>query len=345
MRIIIDAMGGDNAPGEIVLGAVQAAKELGCEIVLVGRGAEILQALRAKGIENLPKGVEVANAEDTVDMHDDPATVVKKRRDSSMVVGLRMLSEGGGDAFISAGSTGALLTASTLIVKRIRGIRRAAIATVFPTTKGHCLLIDSGANAECTPEFLLQFACMGSLYAERILKIEKPRVALLNIGAEETKGTSLQREAYQMLRKFSESGKINFTGNIEARDVLLSGADVIVADGFSGNILLKSTEGAAKFISCNLREVFLRNPMTKFAALLCRKPIREMQKKIDYHEVGGTAFLGIAKPIVKAHGSSDAQAIRSAVRQTIAAAESGFSAAIEEQSEWMDLAKEQEHAE
>jgi len=345
MRIIIDAMGGDNAPGEIVLGAVQAAKEQGCEVVLVGRGAEILQALRTKGIENLPKGVEIANAEDVVDMHDDPATVVKKRRDSSMVVGLRMLSEGGGDAFISAGSTGALLTASTLIVKRIHGVRRAAIAPVFPTTRGHCLLIDCGANAECTPEFLLQFACMGSLYAQRVMGIENPRVALLNIGTEESKGTDLQRGAYELLHSISQSGKINFIGNIEARDVMLDGADVIVADGFSGNILLKGIEGAAKFMAGSLKEVFMKNALTKFGALLCRKGIREMQQKMDYHEVGGTAFLGISRPIVKAHGSSDAMAIKNAVRQASLAASSGFAAAIEEQSEWMNAPKEPEHAE
>ena len=236
MRILVDAMGGDNAPDQIALGAIQAAKDFGCEVVLVGRGEAILRALKDQGIETLPKGVEIANADDVVDMHDDPATVVKKKKDSSMVVGLNMLKEGGGDAFVSAGSTGALLSAATLTVRRVKGIRRAAMAPQI-------------ATADCTPEFLLQFAFMGSYYAEKVLGIENPRVALLNIGAEDSKGGELQKAVYPLLKQAGEAGAINFTGNIEARDVPLGGADVVVADGFSGNILLKGIEGTALFMA------------------------------------------------------------------------------------------------
>ena len=342
MRIIIDAMGGDHAPDAIVAGTVRAAKELDAELVLVGRGAEVLQALEKQGITNLPKGLEVANAEDVVDMHDDPATVVRKRRDSSMVVGLRMLAEEKGDAFISAGSTGALLAASTLIVKRIPGIRRAAMAPILPTASGPCVLIDCGANAECTPEFLQQFACMGSYFAKAALGIPEPRVGLLNIGSEDSKGTELQREAYGLLQALNDTGTIRFIGNVEARDVPLGGADVVVADGFSGNILLKTMEGTARFMSDQLKKIFLRNALTKVSALFCKSGISDLKRMMDYREVGGTPFLGITKPILKAHGSSDALAIYNAIRQAVRTVEADLSAVIEKQ---MTARKEPEHAE
>ena len=307
MRILVDAMGGDNAPDQIALGAIQAAKDFGCEAVLVGRGEAILQALKDQGIETLPKGVEIANADDVVDMHDDPATVVKKKKDSSMVVGLTMLKEGGGDAFVSAGSTGALLSAATLIVRRVKGIRRAAMGPQIPTRTGReCVLIDCGATADCTPEFLLQFAFMGSYYAEKVLGIENPRVALLNIGAEDSKGGELQKAVYPLLKQAGEAGKINFTGNIEARDVPLGGADVVVSDGFSGNILLKGIEGTALFMASMMKDMFKKNLLTKLAALLCMDGVKAFKKKMDYRETGGTALIGLNKPVIKAHGSSDA---------------------------------------
>ena len=290
MRILVDAMGGDNAPDQIALGAIQAAKDFGCETVLVGRGEAILQALKDQGIETLPKGVEIANADDVVDMHDDPATVVKKKKDSSMVVGLTMLKEGGGDAFVSAGSTGALLSAATLIVRRVKGIRRAAMGPQIPTKTGReCVLIDCGATADCTPEFLLQFAFMGSYYAEKVLGIENPRVALLNIGAEDSKGGELQKAVYPLLKQAGEAGKINFTGNIEARDVPLGGADVVVSDGFSGNILLKGIEGTALFMASMMKDMFKKNLLTKLAALLCMDGVKAFKKKMDYRETGGSA--------------------------------------------------------
>lgn len=345
MRIIIDAMGGDHAPDAIVAGTVRAAKEFDAELVLVGRGAEVLQALEKQGITNLPKGMEVANAEDVVDMHDDPATVVRKRRDSSMVVGLRMLSEDKGDAFISAGSTGALLAAATLIVKRIPGIRRAAMAPTIPTAAGRCVLVDCGATAECTPEFLQQFACMGSYLAKATLGIQEPRVGLLNIGSEDTKGTELQRGAYLLLQELHDTGTIRFIGNIEARDVPLGGADVVVADGFSGNVLLKSIEGTAKFMSDQLKKIFMKNTLTKVSALFCKSGISDLKRMMDYREVGGTPFLGITKPVIKAHGSSDELAIYNAIRQAIAVVQADLTTAIEENVASKSIRKEPEHAE
>ena len=300
MRILVDAMGGDNAPDQIALGAIQAAKDFNCEVVLVGRGEAILRALKDQGIETLPKGVEIANADDVVDMHDDPATVVKKKKDSSMVVGLNMLKEGGGDAFVSAGSTGALLSAATLTVRRVKGIRRAAMAPQIPTKTGReAVLIDCGATADCTPEFLLQFAFMGSYYAEKVLGIENPRVALLNIGAEDSKGGELQKAVYPLLKQAGETGAINFTGNIEARDVPLGGADVVVADGFSGNILLKGIEGTALFMASMMKNMFKKNVLTKLAALLCMDGVKAFKKKMDYRETGGTALIGLSKPVIK----------------------------------------------
>ena len=344
MRILIDAMGGDLAPAANALGAIRAARELGVEVVLVGRGEAILQCLKENGIDTLPKGVEIANAEDVVDMHDDPAAVVRKRKDSSMVVGLRMLAEGGGDAFVSAGSTGALLTAATLVVKRIKGIRRAAMGPVVPTkTGGGAVLIDCGANAECTPEFLLQFAFMGSYYAQKTLKLDRPRVALLNIGAEDSKGTQLQKDAYALLKKAGDAGYLNFIGNVEARGVPLGEADVVVADGFSGNVLLKGIEGTALFMSGMMKDMFKKNIFTRLAAAMCMSGIKEFKNKLDYRQTGGTVLIGLSKPVVKAHGSSDAVAIHSAIRQAAQAVASGFTDDIRANVEQMIVPKELEH--
>ena len=328
MRILIDAMGGDHAPNAIVQGAVDAAKEFDVQIVLIGKGEAILKSLSDLGLETLPKGVEIANADDVVDMHDDPATVIRTRKDSSMVVGMRMLAEGEGDAFISAGSTGALLSAATLIVKRVKGIRRAAFCPEIPTDN-KTLLIDCGANSECTPEFLLQFAYLGTVYAEQVQGKTNPTVGLLNIGAEETKGTALHQEVYGLLKKAHDQGFINFTGNVEARDVPLGAVDVVVADGFSGNILLKSIEGTAAFMAKMMKSMFKKNLLTKLSALACKSGITAFKKRMDYREVGGTMLLGITKPVVKAHGSSDARAIRSAVRQAMEAAKSDLTPTLQ----------------
>lgn len=331
MKIILDAMGGDLAPEAPVQGAIEAAKAYGVEIVLVGRGEEILEVLKKQGIENLPAGMEIANADDVVDMHDDPASVIHKRKNSSMVVGLKMLADGKGDAFVSAGSTGALLTGATLLVKRVKGIRRAAMAPAVPTKAGSKVVIcDCGANAECTPEFLLQFGLVGSAYVHNVLGVAQPRVGLLNIGTEDSKGTSLQKEAYALLQSAHEKGLVHFVGNVEARAVPLGEVDVVVCDGFSGNVLLKSIEGTAMFMGSMLKRMFKKNLFSKIGYLLCKSGVGEIAKLLDYREIGGTQFLGIKKPVIKAHGSSDALAFRNAVKQAMTAAEGNFTSQLEQ---------------
>lgn len=332
MKIILDAMGGDNAPEAPVLGAIEAAKLYGSEITLVGRGAEILEVLKKHNVDDLPSGVEIANADDVVDMHDDPAKILHKRKNSSMVIGLRMLAEGQGHAFVSAGSTGALLTGATLVVKRVKGIRRAAMAPAMPTkTGGKVVICDCGANAECTPEFLLQFGLVASAYAKNVLAVENPRVGLLNIGTEDSKGTDLQRKAYALLEQASGKGLLNFVGNVEARGVPLGDVDVVVCDGFSGNVLLKSIEGTAMFMGSAVKKVFKKNLLSKLGYLLCSSGVKDMMKLLDYREIGGTQLLGIQKPVIKAHGSSDALAFRNAVKQAMTAAESSFTSELEQQ--------------
>lgn len=331
MKIILDAMGGDLAPEAPVQGAIEAAKAYGVEIVLVGRGEEILGVLKKQGIENLSAGMEIANADDVVDMHDDPASVIHKRKNSSMIVGLKMLADGKGDAFVSAGSTGALLTGATLLVKRVKGIRRAAMAPAVPTKAGSKVVIcDCGANAECTPEFLLQFGLVGSAYVRNVLGVAQPRVGLLNIGTEDSKGTSLQKEAYALLQSAHEKGLIHFVGNVEARAVPLGEVDVVVCDGFSGNVLLKSIEGTAMFMGSMLKRMFKKNLFSKIGYLLCKSGVGEIAKLLDYREIGGTQFLGIKKPVIKAHGSSDALAFRNAVKQAMTAAEGNFTSQLEQ---------------
>ena len=330
MKIILDAMGGDHAPEAPVLGAIQAARDFGAQITLVGKGDQILEVMRANGINDLPTGVEIANADEVVDMHDDPANVIRKKKNSSMVLGLKMVAEGEGDAFVSAGSTGALLSGATLLVKRVKGIRRAAMGPVMPNkTGGKTVILDCGANAECTPEFLLQFGLVGSLYAKKYLGVENPKVGLLNIGTEDTKGTPLQKAAYALLTKAAEQGLLNFVGNVEARDVPLGAVDVIVCDGFAGNVLLKSIEGTAMFMGSLMSKMFKKNLLSKLAAGLVMKDIKAFKKLLDYREIGGTQFLGIKKPVIKAHGSSDALAFRNAVRQAMDAAKSDISEELE----------------
>ena len=337
MKIIVDAMGGDNAPQAIVQGALDAHKGHGVDIVLVGRAAEILRAVEACGEKTLPAGVELKDASEVVEIADDPATAFKMKKDSSLTVGLNLLKAGEGDAFVSAGSTGALLSGATLLVKRIRGIRRAAMGPVIPTFGGRAVLCDCGANAECTPEYLLQFAYLGNYYAKRVLGVEKPRVALLNIGAEEEKGDTLRHETYALLQAASEAGRLRFTGNIEASDVMMGGADVVVADGFTGNVMLKSLEGTGKFLLKELKKMFLSSTKTKLAAALVKSDMADMKKLLDPSEIGGTPFLGISKPVIKAHGSSDARAICNAVLRAKEYAESGFIADIEANIDVMKL--------
>jgi len=332
MKIILDAMGGDNAPMAPVMGAVQAAKLYGAQITLVGQGQKILRVLQEQGIADLPDGIEIVNADEVVDMHDDPANVIRKKKNSSMVLGLKMLSDGEGDAFVSAGSTGALLSGATLLVKRVKGIRRAAMGPAMPNKAGgKTLILDCGANAECTPEFLLQFGLVGSLYAKKYLGVADPKVGLLNIGSEDSKGTPLQKEAYALLSDASGRGILNFVGNVEARDVPLGAVDVIVCDGFSGNVLLKSIEGTAMFMGSLMKHrIFKRSLFSKIGYLFCKPGVDEVMKMLDYREVGGTPFLGIRKPVIKAHGSSDVLAFSNAVKQAMDAANSDITQELEQ---------------
>ncbi len=337
MRIIVDAMGGDNAPTAPVKGALEAVAEYGVEVILVGRGEEILNVLRENGIGDLPAGLEIAHADQVVEMCDNPATAFKEKKDSSLTVGLNLLKDGTGNAFVSAGSTGALLSAATLMIKRVKGIRRAALAPIVPTGKGGAILIDCGANVECTPEYLLQFAFMGTYYAERILGCPEPRVGLLNIGTEESKGTQLQREAYVLLKKADAEGRLHFAGNVEAREAVEGSVEVIVADGYSGNIFLKTMEGTGLFLAREIKNMFKKNLFTKLAALLVKDGIRNFKKIMDSGEVGGTALLGISKPVIKAHGSSDAYAIKNAIHQAMQFADCGMIENIAENIEYMRL--------
>lgn len=337
MKIIVDAMGGDNAPQAIVEGALDAHKAHGVDIILVGREAEILKAAEACGTKELPAGVEIRNATEVVEIEDDPATAFKVKKDSSLTVGMNLLKSGEGDAFVSAGSTGALLAGATLLVKRIKGIRRAAMGPMVPVYGGRAILCDCGANADCTPEYLLQFAYLGSYYVKRVCGVEKPRVGLLNIGAEASKGDTLRHETYALLKEAGDAGRINFIGNIESNDAMLGGADVIVADGFSGNILLKSVEGTAKFMLKELKKVFYANTKTKIGAMLIKKDLESIKKLLDASEVGGSPFLGISKPVIKAHGSSDARAICNAVLRAKEYAESGFIEDIQQNIELMKV--------
>ena len=340
MKIAIDAMGGDFAPLAPVRGALLAREKYpDVEIVLVGREDAVTGALRELGWPTLPTGISLRNASEVVEIADDPATAFKKKPDSSLTVGLNMVKNGEADGFVSAGSTGALLAGATLVVKRIRGLRRAALAPTIPTAAGRAVLLDCGANAECTVEYLLQFAYLGSYYASKVLGVEKPRVGLLNIGAEEEKGDALRRETYAKLKEAHGRGDLNFTGNVEAKEALLGQCDVIVADGFSGNVMLKTIEGAGKLMSGMLKGMLMKNAGTKAAALLLKGSLKEFKKTLDPNEVGGTALLGISKPVVKAHGSSNDVAFCNAVRQAVEVARSGIADEIARDIDKMRLDK------
>ncbi len=339
MRIIVDAMGGDHAPGEIVKGAVRAQRELGVDITLVGRAEEIETCLQAEGAAD----VRVVDAREVITMEDDPSTATRRKKDSSMAVALRLLKDGEGDAAVSAGSTGALLTGATLIVKRIRGIRRAALAPVLPAGEYGVMLIDCGANVECSPEYLLQFACMGSFYARTVMGAEDPKVGLVNVGTEDTKGGEMQHETFALLKKAGDEGRIRFVGNIEGTDVFSGKVEVAVCDGFTGNVLLKGSEGVIKYMMKALKGIFYKNTKNKLAAAVLKKDLGEMKRSLDVNEVGGTALLGISKPVVKAHGSSNAASIFASIRQAKRFAESGIIEKIEENIEYMRL--DAEHGE
>ena len=318
MKIIIDAMGGDNAPREIIKGALRAKHELGIDLILVGQEEAI------RGCLPVGEDVEIVDAREIITMEDDPSTATRRKKDSSMAVALRLLKEGAGDAVVSAGSTGALLTGATLTVKRIHGIRRAALAPVLPAGEHGVMLIDCGANVECTAEYLLQFAFMGSFYAQKLMGVPEPRVGLLNVGTEDTKGGELQHQSFDLLQQAGRQKRICFVGNIEGTDVFSGNVDVVVTDGFTGNVLLKSAEGIIKFMMHSLKDVFYKSTINKLAAAVLKKDLAAMKKSMDVNEVGGTALVGISKPVIKAHGSSNEASFFAAIRQAKQFAESGI---------------------
>ena len=328
MKIAVDAMGGDNAPEAVVCGAIRAAQTFHEEIVLVGQEDKIQAILAAHGAQNTP-GLTVLHAPDLVDMHDDPATVLRAKPQSSMAVALNLVKKGEADAIVSAGSTGALLAGATLFCKRIKGVRRGALAPVMPCKNGQVLLIDAGANTECTAEYLLQFGVMGSLYMEKIKGVQRPRVGLVNNGSEDSKGDPLRKEAYALLKAAGDAGQIHFVGNVEGRDVPLGACDVAVCDGFAGNVMLKTIEGVAKFMAGEIKQVFLANLGTKLAYLACKKGMDEFRSQFDQDAVGGAPFIGISRPVIKAHGSSNEIAFMNAIRQAIEYKKSGMIEAVE----------------
>ncbi|OPZ21936.1 MAG: Phosphate acyltransferase [Firmicutes bacterium ADurb.BinA205] len=307
VRVIVDAFGGDNAPLEVVKGCARAVSELGVEIILTGSETKIKKCAEENGLSL--NGIEIVHTDDVFDIHEEPKEIIKSGKDSSMALGLRLLAEGRGDAFVSAGSTGALVMGSTFIVKRIKGIKRIAPSPILPADKGSFLLADAGANTECRAEMLVQFAIMGSAYMEKVMGVKNPKVALLNIGAEETKGRELEIEAYQLLEK----SELSFVGNIEARDMPKGEVQVVVTDGFTGNIALKLYEGMGSFFSKKIKWIF--SGAGKIGALFSLGKIKEFRRQMDYKEVGGSALLGVKKPVIKAHGSSDSTAFFNAVRQ------------------------------
>ena len=333
MNIILDAMGGDNAPLEILKGAADAVREYpDVELTLVGQEKTIRDLCAA---ENIPlERIKIIDAPDVITMEDSAQTVVMSKKNSSMSVGLKTLAAGGGDAFISAGNTGALMTGATLLVRCVKGVKRAAIATILPMEKP-VLMIDSGSNVNVTPEFLAQFGILGSVYMEQVFGVANPRIGLLNNGTEEHKGTQTMIDAYALL---SKTEGINFVGNIEGKAIPFGACDVLVTDGFTGNIVLKTIEGLSKFMMKKLQGIFMKNALNKLSALIIKKEFSSLKKSFDSSEYGGAPFLGISKPVFKAHGSSDARAVKNAIRQAKEYLEKGVPDIIDERIA-ADLAK------
>lgn len=326
MRIILDGMGGDNAPGEIVRGAVEASKLIEDEIVIVGDGDKI--EFQLKKYKYSDEKISVKHASEVIENDDAPVRAVRRKKDSSMVVGLNMVKSGEGDLFISAGNTGALMAGALFNLGRIQGIDRPAIASIYPIlgTKKPSLLVDAGANSECKPSNLLEFAMMGSIYMEKVLGRENPKIGLVNLGVEETKGSTLTKAAFGLLEK----SHLNFSGNIEAREVPLGGADVVACDGFVGNVILKLTEGLAINIVNLLKKKFTENARAKMGAVLLSKKLRSLKEEFDYTEYGGAPILGVKGPVVKMHGSSNANAVKNSILKAIPFAEENVVGIISE---------------
>ena len=312
MRVVVDAFGGDNAPLEIVKGAADASIQFETEITLTGNKQTIENIITENNLKFFGELI-IIDTDDVISMHDDPTTILKAHSNSSMALAFKELCENRADAFVSAGSTGAIVVGGTLIVKRIKGIKRPALGGLIPSPDGHYMLLDMGANAECRPEMLAQFGIMASVYLEKVEGIEYPKIGLLNIGVEDTKGDELRTEAYKLLQE----APINFVGNIESREMPKGVCDAVIADGFTGNIALKLIEGTSITLFKMVKKALYKNLLNKIAALILKKDLYALKSMMDSSEVGGAPLLGVSKPVIKAHGSSDAKAIKNAIKQAI----------------------------
>lgn len=326
MKILLDAMGGDNAPDANIKGAVKAIKEIKSEIVLIGNekiiNKKIKELYGKDSISEISDRLTIKNATETIEMEDIPTQAIKHKKDSSMVVGFNMLKADEGDVFVSAGNSGALLTGATLLVGRIKGVDRPAIAPMLPSYKKGLMLVDAGANTNCKPINLLQFAEFANIYLKKIYNIEKPAIGLLNIGTEETKGNDLMKESYKLLKEKSNDYGINFIGNVEGREAFSGEVDAVVTDGFTGNIFLKTVEGFGKLVKRSLTESLKKNFLSTLGAIPALPGIKRFSKTMDYKEYGGALFLGVKKPVVKAHGSSDEYLFYFTIKQAEKFAES-----------------------
>ncbi len=307
MKIIIDAFGGDNAPLEIIKGSALSVKELGAEIILTGSEATIRQVAQENSISL--DNIEIVDCDQVITMEDDPLAIRKDKKNSSMAVGFKLLNEGRGQAFISCGNSGAMCVGATMLAGRIKGIKRTAFAPVLPTESGMFMLLDGGANVDARPEMLCQFALMGSVYMEKVMKVQNPRVGLANVGVEEHKGNELYQQTYKMLKE----SKLNFVGNVEGRDIPKGVCDVVVCDGFTGNLILKTYEGVAITLMKKIKHMFTDSTKGKLAAVLTMSDIKELKAKFDYNKYGGAPILGSSKPVFKAHGDSKAITLKNAV--------------------------------
>ena len=325
MRILLDAMGGDNAPEANIRGAIKAIKEIKSEVVLIGKEDVIrakIKEIYNKELEEITGKITIQNAPETIEMEDIPTQAIKHKKDSSMVVGFKMLKQDEGDVFISAGNSGALLTGATLLVGRIKGVDRPAIAPMLPSYKKGLMLVDAGAHTNCKTINLLQFAQFANIYLKKIYNIEKPAIGLLNIGTEETKGNDLMKESYQLLKEKAADYNINFVGNVEGREAFSGEIDAVVTDGFTGNIFLKTVEGLGKLVKRSLTESLKKNLLSTIACIPALPGIKRFSKTMDYKEYGGALFLGVKKPVVKAHGSSDEYLFYFTIKQAEKFAES-----------------------
>ena len=327
MKIILDAMGGDNAPEATIKGAVKAIKEIDSEIILVGNeeiiNKKVKELYNKENMGQISDKISIHNTTEEITMEDIPTQAIKHKKDSSMVVGFRLLKEGEGDVFVSAGNSGALLTGATLLVGRIKGVDRPAMAPMLPSYKKGVMLVDAGANTNCKPINLLQFAQMANVYLKKIYNIEKPAIGLLNIGTEETKGNDLVKESYKLLKQEADEHGINFVGNIEGRDAFTGKIDAVITDGFTGNVFLKTTEGLGKLVKRTLTESLKKNLWSTICAAPSLPAIKRFSKTMDYKEYGGALFLGVQKPVVKAHGSSDEKLFYYTIKQAENFAKSG----------------------